>query len=156
MDFKNPTNDLTPLRVLLPVSKLLHCYCSKTKHFCCCFSEWIQIVNIIYIMRFILKKIKEKEDRKTFSGKKKALFSLTKGTNKLCYGFLAKWKDTMFLKIRLSYKVRQNISHSQSTKFYVYGSYKIFLLKKSLYVYLVPWNTDKGHMVSIFGPSIRF
>lgn len=83
-------------------------------------------------MRFILKKIKEKEDRKTFSGKKKALFSLTKGTNKLCYGFLAKWKDTMFLKIRLSYKVRQNISHSQSTKFYVYGSYKIFLLKKSV------------------------
>lgn len=107
-------------------------------------------------MRFILKKIKEKEDRKTFSGKKQALFSLTKGTNKLCYRFLAKWKDTTFLKMRPSYKVRQNISHSQSTKFYVYGSYKIFLLKKSLYVYLVPWNTDKGHMVSIFGPSIRF
>lgn len=101
MDFKNLTSDLTRLRVLLPVSKLLHCYCSKTKHFCCCFLEWIQIVNIIYVIRLILKRLRKKEDRKTFSGKKRALFSLKKGTNKLCCMFLTKWKDTMFFKIRL-------------------------------------------------------
>lgn len=40
MDFKNLTSDL---RVLLPVSKLLHCYCSKTKHFCCCFFRMTSI-----------------------------------------------------------------------------------------------------------------
>lgn len=58
MDLKKPNKwpyTLQSPRVLLTVPKLSHCYCSKTKHFCCCFLQWLQIVNIIYIMKLILK-----------------------------------------------------------------------------------------------------